>query len=135
MHRADNSNYFLFIEPDATKKSPLPVQDELTESLERAMAQAVEGTSNYDDLADQKGSFRKGGGYRGFHFVEDGEISSVHDYLLPNGFITNSCSVHYVNYYREALPPSELKKLQDLHAYMEKKYPSSAANEKKQPDL
>jgi hypothetical protein len=117
VHRADQSKYFLFLEPDATKKSKEPVDDELTQSLEEAMAQSETGTSGYSNLKC-KGLFRSGGSYRGFHFGEDGETSTVVDYLLPNGFITNSLCLHYVRFYRTELPKTEMKKLKELHKFM-----------------
>jgi hypothetical protein len=117
VHRADQSKYFLFLEPDATKKSKEPVDDELTQSLEEAMAQSETGTSDYTNLKC-KGKFRSGGSYRGFHFGEDGETSTVADYLLPNGFITNSLSLHYLRFYRTEIPKTEMKKLEELHEFM-----------------
>ena len=120
VHREDDSRYFLFIEPDATKKSIEPVDDDLTASLQSAWDQRVAGTSRYTDL-NCPGYFTPSeSGYRGFHFAEDGEISDTMDYLLPNGFITNSLCLHYVRFYRDQLPPSELRKLQLLHEYMER---------------
>lgn len=119
MHREDNSKYFLFIEPDSTKKAAQPVQDELTDSLAAAMAQSEKGTSDYSNLRCQ-GKFNKsGGGYRGFHFSEDGQVSDVVDYLLPNGLITNSLALHYVRFYRSELPQTEQRKLKDLHKFMQ----------------
>ena len=121
VHRADKSKYFLFIEPDASKKSAKPVDDALTESLQAAMAQAVKGTSAVDNLRDDKGdTFHAGNGYRGMHFAADGLVSDVNDYLLPNGFITNSLCVHYVRFYRDELPKTEMQKLRALHEYMQK---------------
>lgn len=119
MHRADSSNYFLFIEPEASEKAKQPVKDELTASLEAALSQAKQGVSDYSNL-QSKGDFTEGGGYRGMHFAEDGETSDVHDYLLPNGFITNSLCVHYAQYYRDVIPATELRKLKKLHDYMQK---------------
>jgi hypothetical protein len=120
MHRADKSKYFLFIEPDARKKSSTPNDDELTLSLQAALAQSEKGTSDYTNLKDTKGKFTAGAGYRGFHFCEDGETSDVYDYRLPNGLITNSVSVHYVRFYRDQIPDTEMAKLKDLHQYMQK---------------
>ena len=119
MHRTDTSNYFLFIEPDASQKSAQPVQDELTASVQAAFDSSTMGTSRYNDLDDVPGTFRpKAGTYRGFHIAQDGAISDTSDYLLPNGFITNSLCVHYVQYYRQSLPTTELTKLQALHDFM-----------------
>ena len=120
MHRADNSRYFLFIEPDPAKKSTTPVDDELTTSLQAALAQATPGTSAYTDVKDKgTSSFNADAGYRGMHFAADGQVSDTHDYLLPNGFISNSLAVHYARFYRDDLPRTELTKLKDLHTYMQ----------------
>ena len=131
MHRADNSKYFMFIEPDATQKSTEPVDDALTLSLQLAMEQAVTGTSSYTDLNDA-GSFKTEASYRGMHFCEDGAVSDVHDYLLPNGFITNSLATHYARYYRSVLPSTELKKLQDLHQFMQDRRRKNKTNKEEE---
>ena len=74
VHREDDSRYFLFIEPDATKKSIEPVDDDLTASLQAAWDLRVAGTSRYTDL-NCPGYFTPSeAGYRGFHFAEDGEF-------------------------------------------------------------
>lgn len=127
VHREDDSNFLLYIEPDARSISKVPVDDELTKSLELAFSQAKQGTADYDNLSSGGKHFKEGEGYRGMHFGEDGQVSSTCDYLLPNGFITNSLCVHYVRYYRKSLPESELKKLKKLHADMMR--PASAAKE------
>lgn len=124
MHRADNSRYFLFVEPDPGKKSATPMDDEFTESLQAAMELATPGTSAYANVNDNGTSLSSfhadGGGYRGMHFADDGAVSDTHDYLLPNGFITNSLALHYARFYRKDLPATELRKLEDLHAYMQR---------------
>eukprot|EP00523_Entomoneis_sp_CCMP467_P007626 CAMPEP_0168728480 /NCGR_PEP_ID=MMETSP0724-20121128/5704_1 /TAXON_ID=265536 /ORGANISM="Amphiprora sp., Strain CCMP467" /LENGTH=174 /DNA_ID=CAMNT_0008775323 /DNA_START=6 /DNA_END=530 /DNA_ORIENTATION=- len=126
-HRADSSKYFLFIEPDVTKKSDAPVDDELTQSLEQALSMAETGTSDYSNPKCQ-GKFNVGSGYRGLYFSEDGQVSSAVDHRLPNGLITNSLSVHYVRFYRPQIPRTEMKKLKDLHGFMVKKYPGQSQN-------
>lgn len=120
MHRSDNSLYFMFIEPDASKKSSEPVEDELTASLADAMKAAETGRSDYSDPSCN-GTFRPSGGYRGFHVAEDGTRSDNFDYRLPNGLITNSLSLHYVRFYRSAIPNTEMEKLRQLHMFMEGK--------------
>lgn len=118
VHRADESRYFLFIEPDASRKLASPVDDELTAALQYALDRCQGwGTSNYGDL-NCKGKFVPDGTYRGLHFAEDGEVSSNNDCLLPNGLITNSLCVHYVRYYRDQIPETEMKKLRDLYEYV-----------------
>ena len=133
VHREGDSNYFMFIEPAASKKSAQPVNDKLTESLQAALAVSEAGTSRYTDLHDKKGTFfppgSSGSTYRGFHISEDGATSDTVDYRLPNGFITNSLCLHYVRYYRSEIPPSEMKKLHALHEYMTKKHPGVSKND------
>ena len=134
VHRADKTKYFLFIEPDPSQKSAQPVNDDLTASLQAAMQQAVKGTSHYANLRDKGESFQTAndGSYRGMHFAADGQVSDTYDYLLPNGFITNSLCVHYVQYYRQALPKTELNKLRALHEYMKKNPAKKKQEEPKQ---
>jgi hypothetical protein len=117
MHRSDNSDYFLYIEPDARKRADTPVDDDLTQSLQLALSEATKGTAKYSDLKS-KGDFTPDASWRGMHFAEDGEISDVSDFLLPNGFITNSLCVHYARYFRSEIPKTELKKLEALHEFM-----------------
>eukprot|EP00977_Amphora_coffeiformis_P006897 scaffold1508_cov178-Amphora_coffeaeformis.AAC.5 len=129
MHRTDTSNYFLFIEPDASQKSAQPVNDELTQSVQDALKLSTKGTSRYSDLQDIPGTFQaNAGSYRGFHIAEDGSVSDTSDHLLPNGFITNSLCVHYVQWYRDTLSDTEMEKLQALHEFMQKHPPPKGGN-------
>ncbi len=50
MHREDNSNYLLFIEPSAENKLKVPINDELTDLMEMALSKAKEGVSNYSTM-------------------------------------------------------------------------------------
>ena len=117
MHREDNSMYLLYIEPDPKTKAIEPVEDEITEVLERALELAISGTANYSTIEphDEIVFFRKGNGYKGWHSVGDGEgNSSNKDYLLPGGYITNSLAPYYARYYRSAIPKQDLKKIEFL---------------------
>lgn len=118
MHREDDSCFVLYIEPYPDQKSAEPIDDELTRKLEAALGQAKKGIASYDDLKVGfglgKDFFSEGGGYRGFHLTPDYEVASSSDYLLPNGLITNAAAVHYVRWYRAAIPACDLKKLATL---------------------
>jgi len=113
MHREDNSKYLLYIEPKAVDKLQEPINDELTQMMERALTKSKKGAANYSQLEDKGDgydwnyngqirrvpSFREGTAYRGTHRTECGERSSNCDYLLENGMITNSLAPFYLRWY------------------------------------
>ena len=103
MHREDDSNYLLFIEPSALDKLKEPINDELTVLMEMALSKAKLGTSHYSSL-DDRGTFRQSSGFRGSPCTECGERSSNVDYLLENGMITNSLATFYLKWYRYTRP-------------------------------
>lgn len=112
MHRDDTSRYLLFIEPSLDQKSQTGIDDIITDCLEQEVAKALVGTSGYSN-GDDFGYFEASGhGYRGLHCF-DGKSSSV-DLLLPSGFITNEICVHYVRWYRDAIPDNDMKKLNQI---------------------
>lgn len=114
MHRNDTSNYFLYIEPTLDQKSPDPINDIYTEAVEKFFKTAVSGTAYYHVLRDTGTEFSEGNGWRGIHCNCDGEVSSNQDYLLGNGYITNSLCVHYVRWFRSAIDGENFKKLEIL---------------------
>lgn len=118
MHREDSSCFVLYIHPRVEDKSAEPVDDELTRKLGLAMQKAITGTAPYDNLKVGFGHgrdfFSEGSGYRGFHLTPDHEVATSCDHLLPNGLITNGAAVHYVRWYRRAIPECDLKKLNTL---------------------
>lgn len=118
MNRIDDSRYLLYIEPKKDKKSDFPVEDELLIALEKAMSEAKEGTAGYSDLTDT-GSFVEHEGYKGIHSCDDGKSSSNHDYLLPNGLITNSLAPYYLTWYRREVSPQDIAKLKRLVQWYE----------------
>jgi hypothetical protein len=113
MHREDDSNYLLFIEPCSLDKLKEPVDDDLTRLMENALSKAKLGTSHYSSL-DDEGTFRQGSGFRGSHCTECGERSSNVDYLLENGMITNSLAAFYLRWYRYSIPEKEMVKVLKL---------------------
>jgi hypothetical protein len=113
MHRIDNSRFLLYIEPKKENKSEEPIYDEITDIVGFALSESKEGVANYSSLSESE-NFRQGSGYKGFHQTECGKRSSNKDYLLKNGMITNSLAVYYVTYYRDSIPESEMKKVNEL---------------------
>ena len=116
MHREDTSCFVLYIEPRPEEKSAEPVDDELTRKVEHAMSKAKEGAAHYSDLENGFNGEHDfvDSGWRGMHRTACGEWSDNHDYLLPNGLITNSLAVFYVRWYRSAIPACDLAKLATL---------------------
>lgn len=115
MHRADNSSFLLYIEPKIEDKSETPVFDEYDRVLRLAMQDAIPGCANYSDEGDEvEVRFAKECSYRGVHTNCDGTTSSSQDYLLPNGMVTNSLCIYYLNWFRKAIPATEMAKLDEL---------------------
>lgn len=113
MHREDNSKYLLYIEPTKDQKSAEPNEDGLADILENLIKTAKSGAAWYRSL-DDEGTFNEGNAYRGFHMTDCGERSSNCDYLLENGMITNSLAPFYLRWYREAIPETEMNKINQL---------------------
>lgn len=115
MHREDNSKFMLYIEPKASEKLQKPIEDGLTRIMERALKLAKTGTANYSNIEDSgESSFNEGSGFRGVHRTECGETSENHEYLLENGYITNSLAPFYLKWYRNSIPETEMKKVMEL---------------------
>lgn len=117
MHRNDNSNYFLYIEPKIEEKSADPVNDVYTEAVQWFFDNSESGTiygySNLNDLGNSE-DFSIGNGWRGWHVNCDGEESSNRDYLFSNGLITNFLCVHYTRWFRNSIVGPNLEKLEIL---------------------
>lgn len=117
MHRNDNSNYFLYIEPTIEEKSLEPINDIYTKVVQYFFDNATLGViSAYDNLSSNGDviDFRANAGYKGFHRNCDGTHSSNCDFLFSNGYITNSLCVHYVRWFRGAITGANLIKLENL---------------------
>ena len=121
MHRTDNTRFLLFIEPPASEKLVVPVNDESTRIMKFALSEAQTGTSNYSFL-DEEPRFRQGPGYKGYHVTECGTRSIGVDDLLENGMITNDLATFYLQYYRNSIPQSEMNKMAELVSYYKRKY-------------
>lgn len=113
MNRTDSSTFLLFIEPMREEKSSVAIKDKLTEMMTMALERAERGTSNYSQKSEPP-SFEKGNAWRGFHITLCGKISGNQEYLLENGMITNSLAIFYLEYYRNSIPNSEMKKIFEL---------------------
>jgi hypothetical protein len=125
MHREDDSKYLLFIEPKIEQKSKEPIDDQWTQMLSAECANAILGTSSYNDINDT-GSFTPGNKYDGVHTTDCGEVGLNQDLLLSNGMITHSLAVFYIRWYRDAIPAGEWKKLKHLAQAHEAKKMASA---------
>lgn len=116
MHRVDNSKYLLFIEPPISTKSLLPLNDEITITIQKALDEATKGVSRYSDIQDC-GTFQENNSWRGIHLTACNTASSNCDYLLKNGMITNSLCVFYLQYYRDWIPKDEMNKVLQVVDY------------------
>ena len=121
MHREDNSKFLLYIEPKAEDKSATPKNDEISAIMALALYNAKRGTANYSNTEEEL-RFHEGNGWRGWHSTECGKHSTGNDYLLPNGMITNSLCVFYLMYYRDVIPATEMKKVNELCEWWKKNY-------------
>ena len=117
MQRDDKSKFLLFIEPTLEQKASIPMDDEYITLLRMAMNDAKLGASNYDEPGVPEPVFREGSRYKGVHTNCDGIQSSNYDLLLPNGMVTNSLCIHYMRFYRLAIPTSDWDKLTELQRY------------------
>jgi hypothetical protein len=88
----------LFITPKRGKSAE-PVRDEITLAVEKAF-----------NASKPCGPY-----WKGTHECRCGARSANHDFRLPNGWITNSLAVHYVEWHRNELPEQELRKLRILY--------------------
>ncbi len=92
---AIDDEHLLMIEPENAATDPLG--DDLTELARRVFATCKPGTR-----------------WRGWHTCVCGIRSGSTDLVLPDGTVTNSLMVHYVDCHRDEVPESELKKLRRL---------------------
>lgn len=89
------------------------MNDEITKIMEQAFSEAQSGAANYSRIGEEE-RFWVDDGWRGCYTCDCGEWSTSHDYLLKNGMITNSLCVFYLQYYRNSIPESEIKKVMEL---------------------
>lgn len=87
------------IEPDQhAKPSAEPINDELTHMTQALYEKTTNGTR-----------------WRGWHTTKCGKTSDNDDHVLPNGVITHSLAVYYMQHYRHAIPESEIEKTKKLY--------------------
>lgn len=114
MHREDDSNYLLYIEPTKEEKLIVPIDDYIVKAIEKAIERSKPGIADYYDLDDKGDFFGYDDAYKGWHTTDCGEKSSNNDYLLENGMITNSLAPFYLRYYRNSIPEKEMNKVLKL---------------------
>ena len=117
MQRDDNSRFLLFIEPTLSQKAGAPINDEWTMIMRVAVSEAKLGTSNYTDPPNVEPWFKEKDRYKGVHYCCDDIESGNYDLLLPNDMITNTLAIHYLTWYRQAVPPSDWKKLEEIQRF------------------
>lgn len=88
--------YLMMIEPENPHVKP--ISDDLARKAHDLLAITVNGTT-----------------YKGWHTCVCGAHSGACDLVLPDGTITNSLLVHYVECHRSEIPRSELAKLLIAH--------------------
>ena len=52
--------------------------------------------------------------FMGYHTCACGSHSKAHNFILPDGLITNSLCVHYLAWHRNEVPREELEKIAKL---------------------
>lgn len=122
-----NMEFLLFINPRIEQKSKQPIDDVYVEAMEWALSLAEKGTNSLGRLfypfypSNTPLSFQVGSCYRGFHEACDGECSTSFDYLLqiPENYIVNSLSVHYLRWFRDAIPQEDWVKLDNVKTHYE----------------
>lgn len=121
----DQSNFLLFIEPKTVNPDYVYEDFEFAtfcesvyngehkhffEPLRLALKQAKWGIMGKE--------FELHGRYLGHHTCVCGAQSYGHDFLLPNGMVTNALCAHYILYHYAEIPRSELDKLDRLVQFM-----------------
>lgn len=96
----------LYIEPQG-QRSTEPVIDELTKKMTAAF-------KDYKTGSGSQGQFMEDVMTMGHQTCACGAQSTNVDYLLPNGFITNSLCIHYLAWHRNEVPQVELDKIASL---------------------
>jgi hypothetical protein len=88
-----SDRYFMMIEPPAPASAPL-----------------VDGITMWA-MSVRKLAKTNGVAFKGWHTCACGANSDSSEWVMPDGRITNSLMVHYVQCHRQAVPRSELGKL------------------------
>jgi len=104
-----SKNYFLMIEPNELGSPTEPINDELTEKVKfiyncTMMPSPGQRYKGYH-------SFQVGESSDGVHTIEHWISSDNCDHFLPDGTITNSLCVYYVQCFRDYIPEVEIAKI------------------------
>lgn len=123
--RISHPKVILFIEPK-NSASLIPIRDKYTIEMEIKLKQAIkEAREGYDDeigwakngkygSVTINGQFHPNESYMGVHTCICGVKSHSRDYLLPNGYVTNSLAVHYLEFHRDEIPTEEFDKIDKM---------------------
>lgn len=111
----------LYFEP-RNKKSDQPIIDELTIKMFNSFKSYVsKGSVNFNrnprtniGTIYNENPFSENIGTMGIHECICGEESSTFDYLLEDGYITNSLCVHYLAYHRDAVSEEDINKVKNM---------------------
>jgi hypothetical protein len=118
-------NIILFIEPK-NQVSEKGISDKYTIGMDTKLRQAIkEAREGYDDelgwakngkygTVSPNGEFHPNESCMGVHTCICGAKSHSRDYLLPNGYVTNSLAVHYLIFHRDEIPKEEFDKIDKM---------------------
>lgn len=108
----DIENILLFIEP-VNIKSEIPVDDELTLTMERLLEKPLN-----TGVIWENGKFLENYSTKGLHQCCCGEKSRSYDFEIYPKTYTNSLATHYLRWHREEVPEKELDKVKKLCSYL-----------------
>jgi hypothetical protein len=124
MHELSDK-YFLQIEPNQFGPPTEPINDELTEKVKfiyehtsiPSGGEHYKGMHSFriDHVYDGMHGFKLQNGFDGVHETETWVVSDNCDHFLPDGTITNSLCVYYVQRFRPYIPQSELDKIEKFY--------------------
>ena len=104
--KLDHAGVVLYIEPmNEPRKSSISEY----RWLEKLMKNAKHGI--YDKTSKQ---FIENALFNGIHTCSCGAQSKDYDLLLPNGMVTNTLCMHYLEFHQAEIPKKEFKKLKHL---------------------
>lgn len=127
-----DNDLLLFIEPEG-EPSKLPLIDELTSKMTKALRRGIFGTQiekkrskNQESKPpymiiempwNDKYDFLTNSGWMGVHECSCGAMSHSCNYLLPSGDIVNSLCIHYLAFHRGEVTHEELGRINDMPLY------------------
>lgn len=119
MNRSDAEKFLLYLEPELHEKSAQPIDDAWSQFMAYAVNNAPAGVADFAVPGDPSSGvmFQEGASWRSTHRTPCGNYSSVHDYKLADGSVTNSLAPFYLRWYRSAISEAEMQKLRDVHDF------------------